>query len=316
VKGLFTDMKKPLRFLIVFYLVFFSILVGAALSQINSVPAPVLRWLGTAGYEITFGDTVVLIDPFLTRPPVNFFSKDFKGEEVLNVNEALVSEIIKKADYILVGHSHWDHLMDVPYIAKKTGAKVIGSETTANILRSYEVPEEQIIPVKGGEQIQFSNFSVRVIPSLHSLNARKRVGIPGAVPAPLKPPLKVADLKEGGTFGYYLRMGKYTLLHIGSANYIENEIRNLQSPDVAILGTLARENTEDYTSRILKLLHPRVVLPTHWDNFMLPFSQGATEIAELGEAGKVENFVKEIRGASPETKVLVQKFLETYTFGD
>ncbi|HWP47334.1 MAG TPA: MBL fold metallo-hydrolase [Candidatus Limnocylindrales bacterium] len=308
-------MKKPAKFLMIFYIAFLGVLASAVFSQISSGPVPILKWLGTAGYEITFGDTVILIDPFLTRPPVNFFSKDFKGDEELTTNEALISEVIKKADYILVGHSHWDHLMDVPYIAKKTGARVIGSESTANILRSYDVSEEQIIPVKGGEQIKFSNFSVKVIPSLHSLNGKKRVGIPGVVSTPLKPPLKVADLKEGGTFGYYLRLGKYTILHIGSANFIENELRYLPSPDVAILGTLARENTEDYAYRIIKLLNPKVVIPTHWDNFLLPFSEGAKEIAELGESGKVENFVKEIKEVSPGTRVIVQKFLETYTVG-
>jgi L-ascorbate metabolism protein UlaG (beta-lactamase superfamily) len=309
-------MKKPWKFLVIFYAVFFGVLISVVFSQISSGPVPILKWLGTAGYEITFGDTVILIDPFLTRPDVKFFSKDFKGDDELKVNEPLISEVIPKADYILVGHSHWDHSMDAPYIAKKTGAKVIGSETTANILRSYEVPEDQIIPVKGGEQIKFSNFSVRIVPSLHSLNAKKRVGLPGTITAPLKPPLKVIDLKEGGTFAYYLRMGKYTVLHIGSANFIENEVRSLPSPDVAILGTLARDNTEDYTYRIIKLLNPKVVIPTHWDNFLLPFSQGATEVAELGDAGKVENFVKEIKEVSPGTKVIVQKFSETYKIGE
>ena len=55
-----------------------------------------------------------------------------------------INKIIDKADYILVHHSHFDHLADVPYIAKKTGAKVIATETSCKILSAYGIPDEHI----------------------------------------------------------------------------------------------------------------------------------------------------------------------------
>jgi hypothetical protein len=47
-------------------------------------------------------------------------------------------------------------------------AEIIGSESTANLALASGVKEDKIIPVKGGEDYDFQNFSVRVIPSLHT----------------------------------------------------------------------------------------------------------------------------------------------------
>lgn len=85
-----------------------------------------LKWLGNAGWEIQIGQTVILIDPFLTRREANP-SVEWKTDE-----EAVL-KMIKRADYIFAGHSHADHIADLPFIAKKFGSKVIGSQTTTNI---------------------------------------------------------------------------------------------------------------------------------------------------------------------------------------
>jgi L-ascorbate metabolism protein UlaG (beta-lactamase superfamily) len=86
----------------------------------------VLKWLGTAGWEIQFGKTVIVIDPFLTR-------KDRSLDAEWKTDEEAVLKVIRAADYIFAGHSHHDHIGDVPFIAKRFKSKVIGSRTTANI---------------------------------------------------------------------------------------------------------------------------------------------------------------------------------------
>jgi hypothetical protein len=44
----------------------------------------------------------------------------------------------------------YDHILDVPHIALKTRAAVIGTESTENVMRAYAVPEGQLITVRGG----------------------------------------------------------------------------------------------------------------------------------------------------------------------
>src|SRR5947208_194385 len=72
----------------------------------------VLKWLGNAGWEIQIGQTIILIDPFLTRVEAN------PGAE-WKTDEAAVLKAINRADYIFAGHSHADHIADIPFIAKK-----------------------------------------------------------------------------------------------------------------------------------------------------------------------------------------------------
>src|SRR5260370_34162999 len=79
--------------------------------------------------------------------------------DVAAPDAAVIDAHIKRADFILVTHTHFDHILDVPYIALKTHATVIGTESTQNVLRAYNVPEEQLITVRGGEDFEFGSFS-------------------------------------------------------------------------------------------------------------------------------------------------------------
>jgi L-ascorbate metabolism protein UlaG (beta-lactamase superfamily) len=65
---------------------------------------------------------------------------------------------VPRANFILVTHTHYDHVLDVPHIALKTRAIVVGTQSTENVLRAYRVPEEQLITVLGGEDYDFGVF--------------------------------------------------------------------------------------------------------------------------------------------------------------
>src|SRR6266542_38466 len=126
---------------------------GFALPQAQRVT---LKWLGTAGWEIQFAQTKILIDPFLTR-------KQSVAAEEWKTDEEAVLNVISGADYIFAGHSHADHIGDIPFIAKRFGAKVIGSRTTVNLSLSAGVDKALLTTISGGEKLAFKDFSVQVI---------------------------------------------------------------------------------------------------------------------------------------------------------
>jgi L-ascorbate metabolism protein UlaG (beta-lactamase superfamily) len=130
------------------------------------VPALVLTWLGTAGWEIQIRKTTILIDPFLTRRELDRLGKEWKTDE-----EAVLGAI-KHADYIFAGHSHADHIADIPFIAKKFGSKVIGSRTTTNLALTGGVDKSQLVTISGGEKLDFKDFSVQVVDSEHGVLVR------------------------------------------------------------------------------------------------------------------------------------------------
>src|SRR5438034_2438611 len=88
-------------------------------------------------------------------------------------------------------------MADVPYIAKKTNAMVIGSETHANVMRAAGVPEGKIVQVKGGEYMQFDGYTIEVFPGIHSMGPTKKHAVPGHLYHVPSAPTKIVDLPEG-----------------------------------------------------------------------------------------------------------------------
>jgi L-ascorbate metabolism protein UlaG (beta-lactamase superfamily) len=296
-----------------------ALLGTPAQSQSTEVKAdPVtLKYLGAAGWEISDGTTFILIDPYLSRingpappgghPMVGDTRRAYGWGDIASPDAGAIDAHIQRADFVLITHTHYDHVLDTPYIAIKTRAVVIGTESTENVMRAYSVPEEQLITVRGGEDYEFGAFSLKVIPSIHSSLDHKRYFSSATAPAGMKAPLTLEQIHpEGGTLAYLIRFNGHQILVFGGMNYIEREIEGLE-PDVAVIGAgSSRKEIYDYTGRLMRALHsPALVLPTHWDNFLAPYS--ASQQTNLDA---LQSFVKEVVAASPKTKVIVPKYFE------
>ena len=174
-----------------------------------------IRWLGTAGYELRHRGTTLLIDPYLTRVALWPFLAQRVGPDT----SLIARHVPEKVDGVLVGHSHFDHAMDVPPIALSTGAQVYGSESTANLCRASGVPPEQVTTfgVTGGE-VEIGPFRVRAVPSEHSRFLFGRVPYPGDIPCTCELPLRGRHYRCGQVFSYLITVGGVRLYHAGSAN--------------------------------------------------------------------------------------------------
>lgn len=273
------------------------------------------RYLGVTGWEITDGKTHILIDPYLSRlpgPPADG-SKGGAGwpgkltqEDSAVPDTAAIDRYIDRADYILLTHAHYVHMLDTPYIAKTRKAIILGSQSVANIARDYGVPNDQIITVRGGEDFDFGAFSVRVFPSLHSFGPGKHYFNPGTAPADVKWPLRFKDFVEGGVFGFLIRLNGVQIVVFGSMNYIEREVAGFR-PDVALVASdPARKEIYDYTGRLLRALnYPPLVVATHWDWSQLPFD--ASFEKQLKNA---DEFAVEVHAVSPQSRVIIPRHFE------
>ena len=115
-----------------------------------------LDWLGTATFRLTHRRSRVFLDAYMDRvpaaPPVGLSAAD-----------------VDSADFVLVGHSHFDHLAGAEVIAANTGANIIGSNESCRVMRERGVPDEQLLPSQGGERHRLADgVTVRVFPSLHA----------------------------------------------------------------------------------------------------------------------------------------------------
>jgi len=292
-------MKKPF----ILILLFLSLGLNG---QVN------LKYLGTAGWKINDDKITILIDPYISRVKLGTGHPDDKRKTLLRSDyyesdSNLIDSLIDKVDFILVHHSHFDHLADVPYIAKKTGAKVIGTETTINILKAYDIPTEQLYPVKGGEDYQFENFSVRVIPSIHSALNDKHYIDSREYKKPPKAPLKVSEFIEGGSLMFLARFDSHKILTMGSMNFVERELYGIK-PDILLAGVNQSQlGLYNYNQRLINVTNkPKYIIPTHWDNFRLPYSFSQQSSIDL----KLIPFKKDVEMLSPNSQVLIVRHLE------
>ena len=298
---------------------------GTAQDAPSDAPSPdslTLRYLGAAGWELSATPegsqepVVVLVDPYLTRAkygdPASWDPADtrpgYTRADTLFSDVGLIDEQIARADYIVVHHSHPDHVMDVPYLAHRTGAVVLGHESTINILRAYDVPGAQLVTVRGGEDYDFGDVSIRVIPSLHSPLNDKRYHQSAVVEAGVERPLRIDQLVEGGSLMFLVRIGGHEVLTMGSMNFIEREVEGLR-PDVALVGAAPSHlEITDYTARLMRLLgSPPVVMPTHADNFQAPYGSAVAVRTEW-----IEAFAEEVRAAAPESRLILPRHLEPF----
>lgn len=245
-----------------------------------------IRWLGTAGHVVQTATTTVLIDPFLSRPGL---LKTGFGR-LRPHTERWGSWLPDSVDAIACGHSHYDHVMDAPEIARRTGCLLLGSPTTMAFARAHGVAETQLceIPPEGATH-RVGDVDVRFVPSLHGRILAGRVPFAGEVRTPPRLPARVFHYRMGGAFGIHLTTPWGRVYHNGSADLVDAELEGLEA-EVMLVGLAGRQATPRYLPRLMHALRPQVVVPTHHDAFFAPLELGVRLLPSVDLPG----FVREV----------------------
>jgi len=289
------------------FLVLLPLLGGAACTRgtrAEPPAAPAARapiaftYLGVAGWQIEGGGKVVITDPYLSRPTD-------PAKPLVPDAAAIAAHTPGRADLVVVGHSHHDHLLDAPAVALRTGAQLLGSVSTTRVGRASGIADDHLITIQGGEDFEMDGYSIRVIPSLHSAIGDKHI-FGAAIEAEPRLPMPAAQYQEGGTFAYLVRLAGRQVLVLDTANFIERELTGLL-PDIAIVAPGLREHVHDYTCRLLHAIgDPPVVIATHFDDW-----HGAP--VDAPPSPDLVAFGDEIRRCSPRTRLIIPRHFERMT---
>ena len=252
-----------------------------------------LKWLGTASILIEDGETTLLIDPYFSRPSfATMFTKKVEPQEK-TIKYWLEVLGIKKVDAILVSHSHIDHVLDVPSIAKKTDADILGSASTAYIAQGGNVEDVRIRTVEFDTPYTYGKFTIRFIKSKHG----------GLLPAtrvtsPVVPPVWTFNYGMGEAYSILIEHPQGTLLHHASAGFILGALENYKA-DTVLLGIAMRPKLRDYITNVVEAVGAKSVIPIHWDDFSQPLTRKMRPLPAIA----MDDFFEDMQEHYPDIKL-------------
>jgi L-ascorbate metabolism protein UlaG (beta-lactamase superfamily) len=243
--------------------------VGELEMEALDLPAGLeIEWLGVSGYRLSCEGQTIFVDPYLSRVP---FSDLLRKQPVLPDPAALERFVRAPGEVagVLVGHTHFDHAVDAPAIARRFGCKAYGSDSLVSLMALHGLAD-QAIEVEPYRTYELGPFEVSFTASVHSkLLLGLAVPYDGDLTCEHLDALTPGAYRCGQVWGISIKVAGVSFYHQGSANLIDEAVRE-RSVDVFLAGIAGRNFTEDYWKRIIPCLDPKVVVPTHYDNFFRP----------------------------------------------
>jgi L-ascorbate metabolism protein UlaG (beta-lactamase superfamily) len=254
-----------------------------------------IEWLGVAGYRLTYEDVSIFVDPYVSRTPLTSL---VRRRPVLP-DTALIDRYVRAPGPVagvLIGHTHWDHAVDAPAIARRFGCPALGSDSLARLMRLHGLDGVEVEPQRPYE---LGPFVVRFIPSRHSkLLFGRKIPFDGPLTCEDLHGLRPGAYKCGAVYGIRIDVAGISLYHQGSADLDDSALPR-RPVDVFLAGVTGRQVTPRYWERILPRLDPRLLVPTHYDDFFAPLGRSLKLIRGVA----LEDVPAEVRAVSRDTTV-------------
>jgi L-ascorbate metabolism protein UlaG (beta-lactamase superfamily) len=249
---------------------------SAALTELERKPLELspgleLEWLGVSGYRLTHEGQTLFIDPYFSRVPL----RSLLLRRPATPDPAMLDRFLRAPGEVvgvLVGHTHFDHAVDAPAIARRCGCAAYGSSSLVTLMGLHGLAG-QAVEVEPYRTYELGPFAVSFTPSRHSkLLLGLAVPYDGELTCDHLEGLTPSAYRCGQVWGIRIEVAGMTFYHQGSADLIDDAIRE-RGVDVFLAGIAGRSFTRGYWERILPRLDPQVVVPTHYDDFFKPLGE-------------------------------------------
>jgi L-ascorbate metabolism protein UlaG (beta-lactamase superfamily) len=243
-----------------------------------------VTFLGVATLLLDDGETQVLTDGFFSRPGLLSVGLRRIAPDPARIDAGLARAGVVRLRAVAPVHSHYDHGLDSAAVAERTGALLVGGDSTANLGRGGGLPAEQIRTVASGDDLEVGGFSLTFIGSEHCPPDR----FPGEITEPVVPPTKVGAYKCGEAWSILVEHASSRRILIqGSAGYVEGALAGRQA-EVAYLGVgqLGKQDEtylRAYWEHTVRAAGARRVVLIHWDDFFRPLDQPLRALPYLGD---------------------------------
>ena len=242
-------------------------------------------WMGVATLLLDDGSSALMTDGYFSRPGLARVAAGKVSPSPARVDGCLARAKVSRLDAVIPVHTHIDHVMDSALVADRTGAKLVGGESAANVGRGYGLPEDRLVIATSGEPITLGAFDVTLVESHHCPPDR----FPGVIGAPLIPPVKVSAYRCGEAWSTLVqhRASGRRLLIQGSAGFVKGALAGRRADAVYLsvgqLGLQPRSYLLDYWAETVRAVGASRVIVIHWDDFFRPLSEPLRALPYAGD---------------------------------
>ncbi len=297
-----------------------------------------VQYLGTGGYLFRRGDNAFLTAPLYSNPGLLRVAFGRIAPRTARIDQLHPHANGADVQAILVGHAHYDHLLDVPYIAARfhPQATIYGSASVGRIVVAADPSLAGRMRVLGpglardgqpGEWIYLGDGTIRFMAiesdhgphswGLHLMQGEVRGGLKHA-------PRRSWGWREGQTLAYlidFLAADGHVDFRVhyqdatshfplgGPPEFVSTDSHRV---DLAIVAVGAWFQVPDYPGALLQSMRPRHVILGHWENF---FRSALKPPRPIVLTTRLRAFVDYIDGQLPEdSRWLVPLPMATYLF--
>ncbi|HET9219207.1 MAG TPA: hypothetical protein VFR18_19640, partial [Terriglobia bacterium] len=277
-----------------------------------------MTWMSIANMYYRIGDAGVVTDGYITRLPqaefygggggLAFTRKTYKPDlaAVTRVYEALGGPSAR-IEFLLTGHSHFDHSFDTATWSKLSDGRVIGSQTTCYQAAAEHVSLERCTVIDGGERIaltegaavyvvrwnhsgdpavngeQHNPVELRAIPPADLATGGLKAGVAEDFPngGGARAFLFVVDGPDGRFSWFYQNSASAVDLHlpivVDGRDYgapIENLKKAMGEAKLSSVDLWIGTGGAPVARLVLPVLKPKAYLPIHWDGLWGAFEAG------------------------------------------
>ncbi|HYN81084.1 MAG TPA: hypothetical protein VES88_06245 [Gemmatimonadaceae bacterium] len=298
-----------------------------------------VTYLGTSGILVRYRGAALLAAPFFSKPPLKrvVLSLMAAGSSRLTPDTALIERFLPvaadSASAILVGHGHYDHLLDVPYIAnhRAKSARIYGGPSIRHMLmgdaslragsgsRLIAIPTERAgTRDRAGTWIYTRDRRFRFMPlvATHAPTV-KRLGTsyrfaPGRLSRDLRSlPATASDWKLGEPYAYLIDVlaprdttPRFRIYYQDAPSepphgFPDRATLEARRVDLAVICAATSTYLRNTPDSLLKVLAPRNVMVTHWESL---FRRGTLSL-QFNAAWDIDNFIGRLeRGLPPDSR--------------
>ncbi|HEY0553395.1 MAG TPA: hypothetical protein VGG20_03960 [Thermoanaerobaculia bacterium] len=272
-----------------------------------------VRYLGAAGLYLRWGGDSILLGPYFSNPNLFRVLLGRWGMDRAAIERGLAGVPVSEVEAIFAGHSHYDHIGDLPAVlGMAEHARVFANASGLHALAPYAANRGTALEEGAGRWVWITGahgerkpIRFFAVPSEHAPQVDHHLWAAG-------PPLKqdwrqpwegrrFHELKAGQTFALVidlmssdLKDVRYRIYYQDAANRqgigVPPDFADGHGYDLAVLCIASYDKAPGQPAAILRALHPRHVLVTHYDDFFRPQDRTVRFVGLLTDA-KVERYL-------------------------